>query len=189
MKTRYFETNRDWENWLRENHEKESELWLVYYKKHTGKTSIAYENSVQTALCYGWIDSLIKKLDEDRFARKFSPRKEDSVWSESNKKRVEILMAAGKMKPAGMKLVEAAKQNGNWDKIILPPKIDLTIPEDFEAALKNVPQAEQFFEELPKSHKKQYLVWIKMAKRAETRERRIKKSVEMLLEKKKLGLK
>jgi len=189
MLTRYFETNREWENWLKENHDKETELWLVYYKKHTGKSSIAYEDSVKTALCYGWIDSLIKKLDEDSYARKFNPRKENSKWSESNKKRVEDLIAVGKMKPPGMRLVEAAKENGSWERIIVPPKIDLSVPDDFEKALKSVPEAKRYFESLPKSHKKQYLVWIKMAKRDETRQRRIKNSLEMLLNKQKPGLK
>lgn len=189
MNTRYFKSDLEWENWLQQNHAKETELWLVYYKKHTGKPGIAYEDSVKTALCYGWIDSLIKKLDDDSYARKFSPRKENSLWSESNKKRIAELMKTGRMQAPGLKLVEAAKQKGNWDKVIVPPKIDLTVPEDFKAVLKKYPHAAQFFEELPKSHKKQYLIWIKMAKRTETRERRIKKSIEMLLEKKKLGLK
>jgi len=189
MNTLYFETNAAWETWLAENYDKQNELWLVYYKKHTGKTSIAYEDSVRTALCYGWIDSLIKKIDDESYARKFSPRKENSVWSESNKQRVHELLAAGKMKPSGMVLVDIAKKNGSWDKTIVPPKIDLSVPDDFEKALKSEPEAKRYFESLPKSHKKQYLVWIKMAKRYETRQGRIKKSLEMLLNKQKLGLK
>lgn len=188
MKTKHFETKQDWENWLAAN-DKEKELWLVYYKKHTQKTSISYEDSVNVALSYGWIDSLIKKLDEDRFARKFNPRKANSVWSESNKRRVQELIDAGKMKPAGLRLVEAAKANGNWNKVIVPPKIDLTVPDDFENALAKQPKAKAAFEALSNSHKKQYLTWIKMAKRAETRERHIKQSIEMLLKNKKLGLK
>ena len=189
MKTIYFETNQEWEDWLEANHDKETELWFVYYKKHANKPDVNYEDSVKIALCYGWIDSLIKKLDEDSYARKFNPRKENSVWSESNKQRVGELLKAGKMKPAGLKLVEVAKQNGNWDKIITPPTIDMSVPEDLENAFKNNPQAAAYFDTLTKSHKREYLMWIKMAKRTETRERRIKQSIEMLLEKKKLGLK
>ena len=189
MKTNYFKTDTEWEKWLEDYHDKENELWLVYFKKHTGKPGISYEESVRIALCYGWIDSLIKKLDDNRYARKFNPRKENSMWSESNKKRVEELISAGKMKPPGMRLIKAAKQNGNWEKIIVPPKIDLSVPNDFNNALKKHPEAKSYFEVLSKSHKKQFLTWIKMAKRPETRQSRIKKSVEMLLDKKKPGLK
>jgi uncharacterized protein YdeI (YjbR/CyaY-like superfamily) len=189
MKTRYFKTDSDWENWLEQNHQEETELWLVYYKKHTGKTCISYDDSVKTALCYGWIDGLVKRLDDECYTRRFTPRKKNSMWSESNKKRVAELMKAGRMKPAGLKLVEAAKQNGNWDKGIVPPKTDLTLPEDFEAALNKHPQAARFFAALPKSHQKEYLIWIKMAKRTETKQKRIQESIRLLRSKQKLGLK
>ncbi len=189
MNTKHFETKEDWEVWLENHFDKENELWLVYYKKHTGKPTVSYEDSVRTALCYGWIDGLLKKLNEDSYVRRFTPRKGKSVWSESNKQRIAELIKAGKMKPAGLKLVEAAKLSGNWDKIITPPEIDLSIPEDFEKALKNHPQAVTYFDALTKSHKKEFLMWIKTAKRQETRERRISESINMLLEKKKLGLK
>ena len=85
MKTQHFENLSDWEKWLEQNHRTEKELWLLYYKKHTGRNSVSYEDSVRTALCFGWIDSLIKKLDEDSYVRKFNPRKKDSVWSELKK--------------------------------------------------------------------------------------------------------
>ena len=189
MNKLYFETNRDWENWLENNHNTENELWLIYYKKHTGKACISYEESVQTALCFGWIDSIIKKLDEDSYVRKFNPRNENSVWSESNKKRIVQLLEEGKMKPAGLRLVEAAKQNGNWDKVISRPEIDFTMPQEFTNALKMHPQAEDYFNSLSQRHQREYLIWIIMAKRDDTRERRIEKSLEMLLEKRKLGLK
>ncbi len=189
MKKQFFETDQDWEKWLANNYNSENELWLIYYKKHTGKTGVSYEESVKTALCYGWIDGLLKKIDEDCYARKFTPRKEKSVWSESNKKRVKELLKEGRMKPAGLRLVEAAKQNGNWNKVITPPEIDLSLPPEFDTALQKYPQAADYFNSLSKRHQKEYLMWIKMAKREETRERRIEKSVEMLLEKRELGLK
>jgi len=189
MNKQYFETNHDWEKWLSDNYNTENELWLVYYKTHTGKTCISYEESVKTALCYGWIDGLLKKIDEDCYARKFTPRKEKSVWSESNKKRVKELLKEGRMKPAGLRLVEAAKQNGNWDKVITPPQFDLTMPVEFDHVLKKHPQAGEYFNSLSKRHQKEYLLWIKTAKREETRKNRIEKSVELLLDKRKLGLK
>ncbi len=189
MKTQYFETSAAWENWLEKNHQTENELWLVYYKKHTGKPTISYEDSVRTALCYGWIDGLVKSIDEECYARRFTPRKEKSVWSETNKKRVSELLRQGKMKPAGIELVEFAKKNGNWDKVVKRPEIDLTIPEEFENALKNNPAAADYFNQLNKRHQKEYLVWIIMAKRDETRERRINESIRLLNDNQKLGLK
>ena len=189
MKTKYFKNTSNWENWLGKNHQTENELWLVYYKKHTEKPTISYEGSVRVALCYGWIDSLIKKLDEDSYARKFNPRKKNSVWSESNKKRVSELLREGKMKPAGVELVEAAKQNGNWDSVISRPEIDFSMPEEFKNALRKNPVAADYFNTLNKRHQKEYLVWIIMAKRDETRERRINESIQLLNSKQKLGLK
>ncbi len=189
MNTRYFENIESWENWLIINHDREKELWLVYYKKHTGKSGVSYEESVRVALCWGWIDGLVKRLDDEKYARKFTPRKENSVWSESNKKRVNELILHGKMNPEGLKLVLAAKANGNWEKVNDPTKIDLTVPGDFKAAIGRFPDAAAAFERLPNSHKKEFLVWVKTAERAETRARRIKKSVEMLLKNEKPGLK
>lgn len=187
MNKQYFETNNDWEKWLESNYDKETELWFVYYKKHTNKPGVDYEDSVKIALCYGWIDGLVKKIDDNSYARKFTPRKVKSVWSESNKKRVRQLIQEGKMKPAGLRLVEAAKQNGNWDKVISPPVIDLSIPAELKQALVKNKQATEFFENLSNSHKKEYLGWIKTAKRSETRERRINETIRMLNKGKKLG--
>ncbi len=189
MNSQYFETNKEWVSWLEKHHLSEKELWLIYYKKHSGKPGITYEDSVRTALCYGWIDGLVKRIDDECYARKFTPRKAKSLWSESNKKRVTELLKEGKMTPAGLKLIEAAKQNGNWDKVITRPEIDLSMPPEFEQALNKHSKAAAYFNSLNDRHQKEYLMWIKMAKREETRDRRIKKSVEMLLEKQKLGLK
>ncbi len=189
MKKQHFENGSAWENWLEKNHQTEQELWVVYYKKHTKKPTVSYEDSVRTALCYGWIDSLVKRLDEDRYARKFNPRKKNSLWSESNKKRVSELLKDGKMKTAGIELVEFAKQNGNWDKVVTKPEIDYTMPKEFQNELKRNPQAEDYFNQLNIRHQKEYLVWIIMAKRKETRERRIKESIRLLSNNQKLGLK
>jgi len=185
----FFETSEQWENWLKQNHDTETELWLVYFKKQTDIQGISYEESVKSALCWGWIDGLIKKLDEDRYARKFTPRKENSVWSESNKKRVAELLKEDRIKSAGLKKIEAAQQNGNWDKMVSPPKIDLSIPKELEVAFAQHPKAEAYFKGLNKSHQKEYIIWIKVAKRPETRARRVKESIELMLKKKNLGLK
>ena len=189
MNTQFFQSEKEWENWLENNFDKQQELWLVYYKKDTGKAGISYENSVRVALCYGWIDGLIKKLDEEKYARRFTPRKNKSIWSDLNKVRVEELIKSGKMKKPGLDKVEFAKQNGIWDQMIYPTKIDLSLPDELKRAFKENKMAADFFESLPKSHKKQYLLWIKTAKRPETRERRINETIKMLNEKKKLGIK
>lgn len=189
MQSLYFKTAYEWENWLAENHDKESELKLIYYKKHTGIPCVGYDDSVKIALCFGWIDSLVNRIDDQRFSRKFSKRKPNSVWSESNKKRVEKLIKEGKMKTAGMHLVEIAKKNGKWNEVIAPPKINTETSAEFEVALASNPRAKTFFSTLTQSQKKQFKLWINMAKRTETRRKRISESLKLLKEGKKLGLK
>ncbi|WP_319500466.1 YdeI/OmpD-associated family protein [uncultured Draconibacterium sp.] len=189
MQKEYFKNSNEWGKWLEKNHDKEKVLWLIYYKKHTGKPCIAYDDSVKTALCYGWIDGLVKRIDDECYVRKFTPRNARSVWSESNKKRVAELLKEGKMKPSGLKLVEAAKKNGNWDKVIQPPEVDTTLSAEFKTALHENPEANLFFESLAANHKNQFTTWINMAKRAETKEKRITESIQLLKSGKKLGLK
>jgi uncharacterized protein YdeI (YjbR/CyaY-like superfamily) len=188
MKTIELKNRSEWRDWLAANHDKETEIWLVYYKKAIGIPSIQYGESLDEALCYGWVDSLIKKIDEQRYARKFTPRKDDSKWSLVNKKRVEQLIQEGRMSEHGMKKVEAAKHSGRWDSPVQKPKLDFTMPADFAEALRNNPEAEAAFKGLAASHQKQYLAWIITAKRPETKKKRITESIQLLSEGKKLGL-
>lgn len=102
MKTVEARTRERWRSWLAKHHDSESEVWLIFHKQHTGVPSVAYGDAVDEALCYGWIDSLIKRIDDDRYARKFTPRKPDSAWSTANRKRYESLKAAKKLKPPGI---------------------------------------------------------------------------------------
>ena len=189
MKTVDVKDRTEWRSWLATNHDKETEIWLVYYKKVSGKPSIEYEDSVEEALCYGWVDSIIKKLDEERYVRKFTPRKETSKWSPSNIRRVEKMIKAGLMTEHGLNLVQAGKSSGEWDQPTQKPLLKFEMPEEFANALKENPEAKQTFETLAPTYQKQYLGWILTAKRAETRERRIKESIHLLTEGKKLGLK
>ena len=188
MQTLEVKNRAAWRNWLDANQHRASEIWLVYYKKATGKPSLDYGESVDEALCYGWVDSLIKKLDDERYARKFTPRKASSQWSPSNIQRVERLIAEGRMTCHGLKLVEAAKQSGRWDNPVQKPDLSFDMPEEFSAALNNNPQAKTFFDKLAPTHQKQYLAWIVTAKRAGTRKKRIDESIQRLAEGKKLGL-
>ena len=177
-----------WRTWLSANHDKESEIWLVYYKKASGKTSIGYDDSVEEALCFGWVDSIIKKIDEEKYARKFTPRKANSKWSESNIKRVEKMIAAGLMTEHGRALVEAAKGSGNWNNPVSPPKLSFELPPEFAAALAQNKKAGGNFKKLAKTYQKQYIGWITTAKRAATREKRIRESIDLLEKGEKLGL-
>jgi len=189
METIEVKDRAEWRAWLFENHNRVSDVWLVYYKKETGISSISYEDSLDEALCFGWVDSLIKKLDETKYARKFTPRKDNSNWSLVNKKRVEILTSNGLMTEHGLKKVQAAKLSGSWERPVQKPKMDLEMPAEFAEALQDNPQAAEAFKSLPASHQKQYMLWIVMAKKPETRHNRIEESVRMLKEGKKLGLK
>jgi len=189
METIEVKNRAEWRAWLAANHAKEVEVWLVYYKKKTGKTSVEYGVSVKEALCYGWIDSIIKKLDDTKYIRKFTPRKESSKWSLSNKKRVEQLIKDGLMTEHGLGKVEAAKRIGNWDNPMQKSELTFDMPVEFAEALKNNKRAKKTFEELAPTYQKQYLGWIEIAKRPDTRVQRIKESIRMLSEGKKLGLK
>jgi len=184
----YFKSAIDWQLWLEKNHAIENGIWLIFYKKETKHISIAYEDAVNIALCFGWIDSIIKKIDGERYVRKFNPRRDKSQWSESNKKRVAQLMKAGLMREAGLAKIEMAKKNGSWLKQE-KPEVDFTMPSELEKALTINPEAQAFFERLTNSNKKQYILWINMAKRSATREKRIKEAITLMGNKKKLGLK
>jgi len=188
MKRLYVKTKTEWRVWLQKNHDKVEELWLIFYKKGTGKPSIDYEVAVEEALCFGWIDSIIKKIDEERYVRKFTPRKDNSVWSESNKKRVKKVIKEGRMTEYGLMKIKAAKKSGKWYEE-LKPDISFNIPADFEKALKKNRKAKENFEKLSLTHRKNYIGWIATAKRDETIGKRIEESIKMLKQGKKLGLK
>ena len=188
MKTVEVKDRAEWRAWLAANHDKEAEVWLVYYKKETGKASVAYGASVEEALCYGWVDSIIKSLDDAKYARKFTPRKENSKWSPSNIKRVEKLVKEGLMTEHGLRLVEAAKRTGNWEAPTQKPNLTYEMPAAFAKALKNNTKAQETYNNLAPTYQKQYLGWIETAKRPETKEKRIKESIRLLEKGEKLGL-
>jgi uncharacterized protein YdeI (YjbR/CyaY-like superfamily) len=171
-----------WRTWLGEHHTSSPGVWLVFYKGHTGIKSIPYEDSVCEALCFGWIDSLIKRLDDDRYARKFTPRQPTSKWSDINCKRWAELEAAGLLTPAGL----AAAPTGNT---YAPRPAIPQLPAYIAKALKAEPKAWGFFQELALTHQRHFVVWIHTAKRPETREKRIRESIALLAAGQKLGLK
>jgi uncharacterized protein YdeI (YjbR/CyaY-like superfamily) len=188
MKLVEAKSRSEWREWLAAHHNSEPEAWLVYFRAGSGKEGVDYESSVEEALCFGWVDSVIKKIDEASYARKFTPRKPESKWSPTNIARVEKMIREGLMTERGLALVESAKRSGAWDNPTSKPVFDLTMPSEFEAALRANPTARQNYENLSRSHREQYLLWIVTAKRPETLEKRIAESIQMLSEGKKLGL-
>ena len=175
--------NRDrWRNWLQTNHRVSTGVWLVFFKNHPGRASVEYEDAVCEALCFGWIDSLIKRLDDHRYARKFTPRKPASKWSDSNRKRWIELKRDGLLDVAGLAVAPTEANYGP------APEIP-DLPEDIADALKADAKAWLNFQKLAPSYRRQFVAWIHMARRADTRHRRIRESLDLLRAGKKLGLK
>jgi len=172
-KTFYARSRSTWRKWLEKNGATSKEIWLVYYKKHTGKPCVSYDASVEEALCFGWIDGLIKGIDEDKHALRFTPRKAGSIWSESNKLRVKKMIEQGLMTDAGLACIRTAKKNGQWTKAYRLAK-GKTPPDDLLQALAAVPSARENFEAFAPSYRSMYVMWVLDAKRPETRAKRIR---------------
>jgi len=165
-----------WRAWLIANHAASDGVHLVSWRKPSGRTSVPYEEAVEEALCVGWIDSVGGKLDEDRALQWFSPRRSRSGWARSNKDRVERLIAAGQMVPAGLAAIEEAKRNGTWT--MLDDVENLVVPPDLAAALDANPAAREHWEAFSRSLRRAILEWIAQAKRPETRAKRIAEAVD-----------
>jgi len=173
---------RQWRTWLGKNHASSSGVWLVYYKGHTAVKSITHEDSLLEALCFGWVDSLIKRLDDDRYARKFTPRKRESKWSDTNRKLWAQLKAEGLLAPAG--LAAAPTENRYGPRPEVPE-----MPNYLAQALKANPKAWSFFQSLAPTYQRPFVLWVHTAKREETREKRLGEALRLLASGKKLGLK
>ncbi|MCY7350104.1 MAG: YdeI/OmpD-associated family protein [Cytophagaceae bacterium] len=168
---------QEWREWLQTNYRTSRGIWLIFYKKASGKPRIMYSESVEEALCYGWIDSLPRKLDAERSMLVFTPRKPKSPWSKLNKQRIITLIEQNLMTEAGLRKIEAARQDGSWT--MLDAVEELTIPADLRAALAANPVANDYFTAFNKSSKKGILWWIESAKRPETRQKRIEETVTL----------
>lgn len=166
----------EWRAWLAANHAGASGVWLVYFKRGSGQPSVSYDEAVEEALCFGWIDSTTRRLDDTRYEQVFTPRKRRSPWSRSNKERVARLVALGLMAPAGLAAVEAAQRDGTW--AMFDGIENLEMPDDLAAALAEHPLAAANFAAFSNAVRQQSLWWIADAKRPETRQRRIARVVE-----------
>jgi uncharacterized protein YdeI (YjbR/CyaY-like superfamily) len=170
----------EWRQWLEENHTRTEGIWLISYKKATGKPRFDYDEAVSEAICFGWIDSKPNKLDKERAMLWFAPRKPGTGWSAANKQRVEKLIQEGRMTPAGLSKVEAAKQDGSWSA--LDHIETLEIPLDLEQLLAANPPAQQYFAAFPRSVKRGILEWIASAKKPETRLKRVEETTRLAAE-------
>jgi uncharacterized protein YdeI (YjbR/CyaY-like superfamily) len=180
-----FASDDDFAAWLEIHHADTPGLWLRMYKKHTGKPSVAWKGAVVVALRYGWIDSLVNKLDDESYIQKFTPRRARSVWSKINCQTAERLIAEGKMHPAGLAEVEKAKADGRWEAAYDSPK-DMQVPQDFLDALEQYPEAKEFFATLNRSNTYAIAFKLNTAKKPETRARRFEQLLSMLREGRKL---
>lgn len=177
-KSTFYPPNREaWRSWLKENHEKEQSIWLIYYKKKSNKPTVAYSDAVDEALCFGWIDSKQMPIDDEKFMQFFCKRKAKSVWSKINKEKVQRLIDAGLMTTAGYKTIEIAKHNGSWT--ILDEVEELIVPSDLEVAFLQKKNAKNYFTGLSRSDQRNILQWLVLAKRPETRKKRIAEIVEL----------
>ncbi len=189
MKHMRVATRSEWRKWLAENHAREREgVWLVLHKKQAGKAFLTYEEALQEALCFGWIDSILRNLNATTYCRKFSPRKDNSRWSNANKSRVGRLIETGAMTGFGVAKIEAAKKRGNWE-IDPRPVISLDPPRELAEALARNRKANDFFAQLAPSCRKQFIGWIVTAKTEKTRAHRVRESLKLLESGQKLGLK
>jgi len=171
--------------WLKEHHQQKSSVWLRLFKKASSTPSVTYDEAVDELLCYGWIDSRVAKWDSESYLCVISPRRPRSNWSAINKRRVQKLIAQGKMTPAGQGAIDCAKDNGQWDA--LNGADSLTLPDDLAAAMQENPKAQEAWDKFPKSYKRGTLEWVLSAKRAATRERRIEEVVRLSGEGKRRG--
>jgi uncharacterized protein YdeI (YjbR/CyaY-like superfamily) len=174
-----FEDQNQWHDWLAKNYAQTEGVWLKFAKKASGQTSVAYKEALDEALCYGWIDTQVRKYDDSYYLQKFTPRRPNSVWSKVNVDKVARLTSEGKMQPSGLAAIEQAKQNGRWEQAY-DSFSKMEVPADFQVALDAKPKAKAFYETLNRTNTYAILWRIQTAKKPETRKNRIEKLISML---------
>ncbi len=181
IKTLEVASRRKWRRWLEAHHDSQFEVWLVFYKRHTGTEWITYEEAVQEALCFGWIDGILRRLDDQRYAQKFTPRKADSTWSTSNRRRYAELARRGLLAEPGLRR-PPTERSGDAPKVA-------SIPAYIKRRLDADPRARKDFDALAPSYRRAYVGWVDSAKRPETKEKRLREAIRLLAAGKKLGMK
>ncbi len=184
-------TRAAWRAWLAAHHASEREAWLVFHKVHTGAPTVAYEDAVEEAIAFGWVDSLVKRLDDETYARKFTPRKAGSGWSEVNRRRLAKVLREGAMTEAGLAVAdpEVVALGGAVAPVAPGRRAEPSLAPELRRELDRHARARAAFEALAPSHRRNFVGWIMDAKREETRRRRLAEAITLLAEGKKLGLK
>jgi uncharacterized protein YdeI (YjbR/CyaY-like superfamily) len=178
-----------WRAWLKKHHKTDTEVWLIYHKRHTGKPRVSYNDAVEEALCFGWIDSIIRRIDAGRYAQKFTPRRSTSKWSALNKKRAAKLIKEGKMTEAGLAKLTYSGSGDDYGRPSRWRTDRPAIPPYLMQELTTNRKAHEYFRTLAPSYRRNYILWISAAKREETRKKRLKEAMRLLSQRRKLGLK
>ena len=187
-KTLHVRNRAEWRAWLEKHHAVETEVWLVFYKKQAARPSIAYDAAVEEALCFGWIDSIIQRMDDEKYGRKFTPRKDGSRWSAPNKRRVAKMIREGRMTEVGLAKLNYSGSEDDYGRTPQRKAEELIIPPYFKQALLGNRTAWENFNRLAPSYRRNYIRWIAAAKTDETRDRRLAEAIQLLAENKKLGM-
>ena len=183
----FFNNRKEWRSWLEKNHDKEDGIWLIHYKKSSGEKRLSHPEAVEEALCFGWIDSRLKRVDDDRYVLRYTPRKGKSVWSKINKDTAEKMIALGKMTEMGYQKINMAKKQGLWDTAYTN-KLRERLPSDLKKALMSNQVAWRNFKNFANSYRNMYIGWVNNAKTEVTRKKRIHEVVKRSEENKKPGI-
>ena len=189
LKTLHAANRTKWREWLDKNHAKHSEVWLVFFKKQTGEPQVSYNEAIEEALCFGWIDSNIQNIDSEKYARKFTPRKKGSKWSALNKRRVVLMIREGKMTESGLAALNFMDAEDDYGRTPERAQNDLIPPPFLVRELKRYPQAWDHFQLLAPSYRRNYIRWITAAKTEETLAKRMQEAITLLTKNEKLGMK
>lgn len=173
----FFRNRKEWRTWLEENHNKKYEIWMIHYKKRSVNEGLALRDAVEEAICFGWIDGKLRKIDYEKYMLRFSPRKSNSVWSRINKKRAKEMIEQGRMTQAGLAKIQEAKKSGQWDDAYTN-KIKERMPPDLKEALSKNTKAWKSFHSFANTYRNMYIGWVNSAKTNETRRKRIEKVVQ-----------
>ncbi len=174
-----FKSSDDFEKWMEKNHGKSRGIWLRFFKKASGKKTVVYAEALDVALCYGWIDALVKSFDEESYVQRFTPRRSRSMWSKRNRQHVARLIKCGRMREAWLKQIQAAKRDGRWKSAYDSPR-KMAVPRDFLAELAKSQKAKAFYDSLTRRNTYAIAMILGSAKKPETRQRRMKKLLEMM---------
>ena len=186
-KTFHAKSIQDWHAWLVENHQREKEVWLIFYKKNCGIATISYDDAIDEALCFGWIDSIIQKIDEEKYTRKFTPRRDTKKWSVANIKRVNRLIESKRMNPTG--LTKLGNMHLLKEKVNPGKAEPFCIPDEIEQVIRKNEKAWSNYQNLPPSTRRRYFTWVLNAKKAETLQKRLLEVIDVLEKNIPLGLK